>query len=142
MTIPAGQASVSFTVDSVQKGVPEGLEDVQISATATGLDTGIATLGITDVEQPDLVVSTVNAPTSGYDDSSLTISWTVTNTGQYPASGSWVDQIYLDPAGGPQSDHSGRLGHVHRHGQPRPELHPDRHDPISLDRRPVRPCGS
>ena len=103
VTIRAGQASVSFPVDSVQNGVPEGLEDVQISATATGLDTGLATLGITDVKQPDLVVSAVNAPTSGYDGSSLTISWTVTNTGQYPATGSWVDQIYLEQVGGPQA---------------------------------------
>ncbi len=103
VTIPAGEASVSFTVDSVQSNVPENLEDVQISATATGLGTGIATLAITDVQQPDLVVSAVNAPTSGYDDSTLTVSWTVTNTGQYSASGSWVDQIYLDPVSGPQS---------------------------------------
>src|SRR5208337_2893146 len=41
--------------------------------------------------------------TSGYDDTPLTVSWTVTNNGLYPASGSWVDQVYLDPAGGPQS---------------------------------------
>jgi hypothetical protein len=27
----------------------------------------------------------------------------VRNNGQYPASGSWVDQVYLDPVGGPQS---------------------------------------
>src|SRR5262249_48691659 len=33
----------------------------------------------------------------------LSISWTVTNSGQYPASGSWLDAIYLDRVGGPQS---------------------------------------
>ncbi|MFI5458474.1 MAG: SdrD B-like domain-containing protein [Isosphaerales bacterium] len=103
VTIPPGQASVSFAVEAVQNGVPQGLQDVQISATTAGLDTGIATLGITDVELPDLVVSNVTAPASGYDNTPLTVSWTVTNSGQYPASGSWVDQIYLDPAGGPQS---------------------------------------
>ena len=32
-----------------------------------------------------------------------TLSWTVTNSGRYPASGSWLDQVYLDPVGGPQS---------------------------------------
>ena len=103
VTIPAGQASVSFTVNAIDDHIPDGLQQVQISATATGLDTGLATLGITDVELPDLVVSSVTAPTSGYDNTPLTISWTVTNNGQYPASGSWVDQIYLDPVGGPQS---------------------------------------
>ena len=45
----------------------------------------------------------MTAPASGYDNTPLTISWTVTNSGQYPASGSWVDQVYLDPVGGPQS---------------------------------------
>ena len=103
VTIPAGQASVSFTVNAIDDHIPDGLQHVQIFATATGLDTGIATLGITDVDLPDLVVSSVTAPTSGYDNTPLTISWTVTNNGQYPASGSWLDQIYLDPVGGPQS---------------------------------------
>ncbi len=103
VTIPAGQASVSFPVDAVQNGVPEGMQQVQISATTTGLDTGLATLSITDVQLPDLVVSNVTAPASGYDNTPLPISWTVTNNGDYPATGSWVDQVYLDPAGGPQS---------------------------------------
>ncbi len=103
MTIPAGQASVSFTVDAIDDHIPDGLQHVQITATAAGLDTGIATLGISDVDLPDLVVSSVTAPASGYDNTPLTISWTVTNNGLYPAAGSWVDQVYLDPAGGPQS---------------------------------------
>ncbi len=103
VTIPAGQASVSFTVTAIDDHTPDGLQYVQISATASGFDTGIATLGITDVDLPDLVVSSVSAPTTRYDDSPLAISWTVTNTGQYPASGDWLDQVYLDPVGGPQS---------------------------------------
>jgi protocatechuate 3,4-dioxygenase beta subunit len=103
VTIPAGQTSVSFAVNTIAGNIPGGLQQVQISATATGLDTGLATLGISEVELPDLVVSSVTAPTSGYDSTPLTVSWTVTNNGLYPASGSWVDQVYLDPVGGPQS---------------------------------------
>ena len=103
VTIPAGQASVSFTVSAIDDHIPDGLQRVQIFATATGLDTGIATLGITDVDLPDLVVSGVTVPTSTYDNTPLTISWTVTNSGHYPASGSWLDQVFLDPVGGPQS---------------------------------------
>ena len=103
VTIPAGQASVSFTVDAVPNGVPVGMQQVQISATTAGLDTGLATLSITDVLLPDLVVSSVTAPASGYDNSSISVSWTVTNSGDYPASGSWVDQVFLDPAGGAES---------------------------------------
>ena len=55
------------------------------------------------MDLPDLMVSNVSAPAGGYDNTPLNISWTVTNNGQYAASGSWVDQVYLDPVGGPQS---------------------------------------
>ena len=103
VTIPAGQSSVTFLVDAVQNGVPVGMQQIQISATTTGLDTGLATLGITDVQTPDLVVSSVSAPASGYDNTPLSISWTVTNSGDYPATGSWVDEVFLDPAGGSES---------------------------------------
>jgi RHS repeat-associated protein len=103
VTIPAGQTSVSFTVTTIDDHIPDGLQQVQISASATGFDTGLASLGITDVDLPDLVVSSVTAPASGYDNSPLTVSWTVTNNGQYAASGAWVDQVYLAPVGGPQS---------------------------------------
>ncbi len=103
VTIPAGQASVSFSVYAVPGGVPEGMQQVQISAAAAGLDTGIATLGITNVALSDLVVSSVNAPASSFDNSALAISWTVTNSGDYPATGSWDDELYLDPVGGPAS---------------------------------------
>ena len=103
VTIPAGEASVSFTINAIDDHTPDGLQQVQIFASATGLDTGIASLGITDVDLPDLVVSSVTAPTNAYDNAPLSISWTVTNSGEYPASGSWLDQVYLDPVGGPQS---------------------------------------
>ncbi len=103
VTIPAGQTAVSFTVTAIDDHIPDGLQQVQISASAGGFDTGIATLGITDVDLPDLVVSNVTAPASGYDNSPLPVSWTVTNNGQYPASGAWVDQVFLDPVGGPPS---------------------------------------
>src|SRR5262249_102602 len=52
---------------------------------------------------PDLVVSNVSAPSSGFDNSPLSISWNVMNSGQYTASGSWQDEVYLDPVSGPQS---------------------------------------
>ena len=45
VTIPAGQASVTFTVTTIDDHIPDGLQQVQISASATGLDTGIAHAG-------------------------------------------------------------------------------------------------
>jgi CARDB/Carboxypeptidase regulatory-like domain len=103
VTIPAGQASVSFNITTIDDHTPDGLQQVQISASAAGLDTGSAPLGITDVDLPDLVVSNVTAPTSAYDNTPLSVSWTVTNNGLYAASGAWTDEVYLNQVGGPQS---------------------------------------
>ncbi len=103
VTIPAGQASASFPVTTLDNHTPDGLQQVQLSASVGGLVTGLATLGITDVDLPDLSVAAVTAPTSSYDGASLPISWTVTNSGQYPAAGLWQDQVYLDPVDGPLS---------------------------------------
>ena len=76
---------------------------MQVTASATGFDTGVATLGITDVDLPDLTVTSVTAPASAYNGTPLSISWTVVNGGLYPASGAWLDQVYFDPVGGSPS---------------------------------------
>jgi RHS repeat-associated protein len=103
VTIPVGQTSVSFTVSAIDDHTPDGLQTVQITASANGFDSGIAPLSITDVDLPDLVVTSVTAPTSGYNNTTLIVSWTVKNIGLYPANGSWLDQVFFDPVGGPQS---------------------------------------
>ena len=100
VTIPAGQTSVSFAVAAIDDHIHDGLQQVQVFAMASGVETGLATLGITDVDLPDLVVSSVTAPAIGYNNSPVTLSWTVTNTGRYTASGSWLNQVFLDPVGG------------------------------------------
>ncbi len=100
VTIPAGAASATFVVDGVDDMKADGLQHAQITAAAAGFATGLATLGVTSVDLPDLVVSNTTAPSSGFDYSQMQVSWTVLNTGQYAADGSWIDQIYLDPKGG------------------------------------------
>ena len=101
--IPTGQASATFIVTTIDDHTPDGLQHVQITASAPTFASAIVPLGITDVDLPDLVVSSVTAPASGYDNAPLDISWTITNSGKYPASGSWLDEVFLDPVGGPQS---------------------------------------
>ena len=82
----------------------EGMQQVQISATTTGLDTGLATLGITDVQtagpgrlQRDVprraATTTRRSPFRGPSPTAATI----------PRRGSWVDEVFLDPAGGSES---------------------------------------
>lgn len=45
--------------------------------------------------QPDLIVSEVNGPSSGFSGSSSTVSWKVKNNGLGQTSGSWWDVVYL-----------------------------------------------
>ena len=101
VVIASGQTSASFIVTTIDDHIPDGLQHVQITASAADFASAIVSLGITDVDLPDLVVTNVSAPASGYDNTPLNISWTVSNAGLYRAAGSWLDQVYLDPAGGP-----------------------------------------
>jgi hypothetical protein len=65
---------------------------VEISETN---NTSVATpIAITLNPVPDLVMTAVNAPSSGIGGQSLALSWTVNNTGA-SANGSWYDAIYL-----------------------------------------------
>jgi hypothetical protein len=103
-TLPDGAAGagtfvITVTSDSgqtVKEYDASGNRSFNNNSTAVDFTSTVATL-------PDLVVSNVTAPDSGYDNSSLVVSWTVTNSAQCAASGSWLDDIYLDPFGGPQS---------------------------------------
>ena len=101
MTIPAGQSSSTFTATAINNGENDGLHQVEIFASASGLNTGVAVLGITNTDLPDLAVTTVTAtPSTGNDNSPLSVSWTVSNVGLFATSGTWQDEVFLDPVGG------------------------------------------
>ena len=48
---------------------------------------------------PDLVVSSVLAPTTAFEGTPIDITWTVANQGLGEANGSWVDRVYLQDLG-------------------------------------------
>ena len=63
VTIPDGQASATFTIDTVDDSGPvtaEGPQSVRVSATAAGFITGSDTLTVTDVHTPTLTLSVDN----------------------------------------------------------------------------------
>ena len=50
------------------------------------------------INQPppaDLVVTTIQVPPTGQSGQPVTVAWTVANQGQFPASGTWTDAVYL-----------------------------------------------
>jgi len=102
VVIPAGQTSTTFTITGVDDHLADGEQYAQITAAATNFSSGVTSIGVTTVDLPDLVVSSVTAPASGTANDSANTSWTVLNNGLYPAQGSWVDEVYLDPLNGAQ----------------------------------------
>ncbi|NNE33837.1 MAG: hypothetical protein HKN13_01275, partial [Rhodothermales bacterium] len=50
---------------------------------------------ITVPPTPDLIVSTVTAPADASAGERIFVSWTVTNAGDVPVGGRWVDRVYL-----------------------------------------------
>jgi len=50
------------------------------------------------INQPppaDLVVTNIQVPATGQTGQPVTVAWTVANQGQFPASGTWTDAVYL-----------------------------------------------
>ncbi len=62
VVIPAGQTSLTFTATTIDDHTPDGLQHVQITASAPSFASAIVPLGITDVDLPDLIVTNVTAP--------------------------------------------------------------------------------
>ncbi len=96
VTIPAGSRSATFTVAGVDDGAADGTQTATITASATGLAAGSAVVSVGSIDLPNLIVAAVTAPATTYDTAeSIPVTWTVTNVGQYPAEGSWTDQVYV-----------------------------------------------
>jgi subtilase family serine protease len=90
ITIPEAVTSGSFTISTT---VVPATSSVDIFATLNGARR-VATLTV-NPPSTDLIVSSVNAPTSIQTDASFDISWIDTNNGMARATGPWTDKIYL-----------------------------------------------
>ena len=80
--IPIGALYVDVPINTVNDGTPDGSQQVYVQAAANGFAPGIAWCIVTDVNQPDLVVTALSASASPWP--ALTpITWqaTIGNTG-------------------------------------------------------------
>ncbi|MFN7805735.1 MAG: cadherin domain-containing protein, partial [Planctomycetaceae bacterium] len=102
VTIPAGQASVEFPIDTVADGVTDGTWQVTITASAEGFSAGSAVLSVSDQDVPDLVVSEITLPGTAVTDSFVDVGFRITNQGLAAASGTITQTLYLssDPVVG------------------------------------------
>ena len=95
VTIPAGQSSATFGITSINDGVSDGNQTVVISASAPGLTTGSDTLVVSDVNLPDLVVSSISLPATAETDTFAGIGYRVVNQGQDSSTSNFLTRIFL-----------------------------------------------
>ncbi|HRD53324.1 MAG TPA: MopE-related protein, partial [Flavobacteriales bacterium] len=80
--IPIGASFLDVPITTVNDGTPDGSKQVYVQASASGFSPGITWCIVTDVNQPDLVVTALSASSSPWA-ALTTITWqaTVANTG-------------------------------------------------------------
>ena len=101
VTIPAGQASMTFTVSGVLDGVFTGPRKVAFTAASSGFNSAAANLTVSDIYMPDLVPTSVTVQSNALTGQTITVSWVVANNGLSSATNSWYDAVFLatDSAG-------------------------------------------
>ncbi|MEI9864604.1 MAG: CARDB domain-containing protein [Limisphaerales bacterium] len=73
-----------------------GNHDVVITASAAGFNSAARTLTISDIYLPDLVCSSITAPTNALTGQLITVNWKVSNNGLGAATNhNWYDYVYL-----------------------------------------------
>ncbi len=95
VTIPAGSASVDFQISGVVDHVSDGVKAVTLTASTDGFNPATARVNVSDIDVPDLRVTGIGVPATGYTDGRITVSWTVTNNGLATATGPWVDRVFV-----------------------------------------------
>ncbi len=103
VTIAAGATATNFNVTTPTDGFFDSNKVVTISASAAGFASASAPLTVTDVNQPDLVIQSISAPTNAETEAFVSLGYTIRNQGlSAMASNTLVQRIYLsrDPVVG------------------------------------------
>ncbi|HOB97203.1 MAG TPA: CARDB domain-containing protein [Verrucomicrobiota bacterium] len=95
VVIPAGQASATFEVASLDDQVTDGNQTVVITAQAPGFAPAQASLIVSDMNLPDLLISRLIAPDEGLTGASFTVTYRESNQGRTAAAGSWSQRLFL-----------------------------------------------
>ncbi len=104
IAVPNGLSGTIYFVVTTAGGA--GNSNIQHPSTGpfefiyTSNDTTVSSaLPVSQPPTPDLVVTSVQAPTSAEEGTPIDVTWTVANQGQGTADGAWVDRVYLQEAG-------------------------------------------
>jgi hypothetical protein len=102
VTIPDGETSVSFPINTPLDGLTDGHQFVRVNASAAGFTSAEDTVVVSDIDLPDLLVSTVVTPTNGLTEANFSVSYRVENLGLVAAAPHWFTRLFLsgDPVPG------------------------------------------
>ena len=104
VTIPEGADAVQVPLDTLSDGATAGSQTISVTASAGDFTAGEATIVVTDVDVPDLLISSINAPTTAVTEAYFNVAFGVTNEGLAPAEpnnavppepGTWIDRVFL-----------------------------------------------
>ncbi len=94
--IPVGENSISFTGNTIQDFFKDGDKVVRITVSAEGFDSVETSITVLDVPPAELVVSVpVVAPTTVYQNGTIDVSWTLTNSGGLSNHLPWRERVYI-----------------------------------------------
>ena len=117
VTIPDGTNAVTVPLRTVLDGVTDGNKTVTLTAAAPGFTAGQATVVVTDIDLPDLVVLSANVPASSETGAELSVPVVIRNQGLAATTNSFVQRLFLstDPLMGSdvlvtQASFNGSLG--------------------------------
>lgn len=105
VTILDGSAAAGMLELTVAADSLNSIAEFNPDGTAESNNSRSALLAVALAEYPDLLVSSVVAPTSGVAGQEISVIWTVRNSGTAPAVGPWIDRILLASSSGSEADH-------------------------------------
>ena len=102
VTLAANQAQAQVALATLDDGASDGSQRVVLTASAPGYTAGQATVTVTDVNRPDLIVSNLTLPAEAETESFVNVGYRVVNQGLATAGTNWVTRVSLssDPAPG------------------------------------------
>lgn len=104
VTIPANQASVSFTIIGTEDGVSDGVREIALTATASGYQSAQGVLTVTDELLPDFTFTALTHAASAGTEDTVPVTWTIKNAGLLPHTGPVIVRTFLSTDDQPGDD--------------------------------------
>jgi subtilase family serine protease len=102
VTIPLGQTNATFSITSLDDGIPSTSHSATITASATNYASGSDVLTVSDIGLPDLVIASITAPGAAFPAESLSLGFRLLNQGVGTLTNGVTQNVYLttDPTAG------------------------------------------